>query len=227
MHSHGGPGRRRNHRPAAHTGSTSAGRGVPNTGLCSWPGREPCGGDRLGAHLADSVAALLQSSSGGLDAGEVRLRPLDERRQLCSFVSDGLTLGVVLVVGVGVRRCREDGFEVPRHGCKSGSDLTSFLAQALGGGLKVEVLPSGRRGIGRRWVRRSGHLYRILQEAVRRHLYPRVEPRRAAIGCWLDDHATPANSFPEGHAWLSRHPGMPARCSGSERTLEAHLHAAK
>ncbi len=62
--------------------STSAGRGVPNTGSGSWPSLQPCGGYGHVAHLIDPVAALAQSNGGGLDAGEMRLRTLNERPQL-------------------------------------------------------------------------------------------------------------------------------------------------
>ena len=64
------------------------------------------------AHLADPVAALVQAKGRGLDTGELLARSLDERRQLCSFVGDGLALGVVLIIGIRARRCGEQGLEV-------------------------------------------------------------------------------------------------------------------
>jgi hypothetical protein len=106
----------------------------------------------------------LESNSGGLDAGEMLLRPLDERRQLCPFVGDGLTFGVVLVIGIRAHRRREEGLEIPCHVRKSGADLISFLAQALGRGLKIKVRPSiASSAIGRGLLRRSGHLHSIVQ----------------------------------------------------------------
>jgi len=47
----------------------------------------------------------------------------------------------VLVIGIRVSRCGEEGLEIPCHDRKSGADLIPFLAQALGRGLKIKVRP--------------------------------------------------------------------------------------
>ena len=118
-------------------------------------------------HLTDPVTALLDSETGGLDAGEMLVCPLNERRQLCPFVGNGLTLGVVLVIGIRVRRCGEEGLEIPCHVRESGAHFISFHAQPLGRGLKIKVRPGVARGAIRRGlVWRSGHLHSILQQAT-------------------------------------------------------------
>ena len=97
------------------------------------------------AHLADPVAAVVQAKGGGLDAGEILLRSLNECRQLCSFVGDGLALGVVLVIGIRARGCGEQGLEILGHGLESGADLLSLLTQALSRSLKIQGSPRYRR----------------------------------------------------------------------------------
>ena len=148
--------------------SALSGLGVPNTGSRSWPSVQSFGGYWCVADLTDPVAALLQSNRGGLNAGQMRVRTLNERRQLRPFVGDRLTLGIVLVVAIGVHRCGEEGLEIRRHARQSGADLLPCTAQALGGGLKIDVRPDGARStIRRRCVMRQSHLRSILQEATR------------------------------------------------------------
>jgi hypothetical protein len=50
-----------------------------------------------------------------VDVGQMLLGRSDELRQFRPLEGDGLALGIVLVIGMGVHRCRDDRLEIPGY----------------------------------------------------------------------------------------------------------------
>lgn len=98
---------------------------------CRGQGVEPGLADGLVAALAHPVRPRLEAGECGLHLGQVVAHLLDQRTDLRALERDGVALGVMLVVGVGVEGGRHDVVEVAGQARQARCRPTPLLLQSL------------------------------------------------------------------------------------------------